>query len=81
MKLKNFSIVNILAGVEVIPELIQKNFTSENIFKQTQDILESQHKQEKMIHEFKKIKGLLGDKQASQNVAIELANLIGEIKQ
>lgn len=81
MKLKNYSIVNILAGVEVIPELIQKNFTSDNIFKETQNILESQHKQEKMIHEFKRIKGLLGDKRAPQNVAVELAKLIGEIEQ
>jgi len=79
-KLKKFSIVNILAGVEVVPELIQKNFTSDNIFKETQNILESSPKQEKMIHEFKRIKDLLGDKNASQNEAIELAKLIGEIE-
>ncbi|MCJ7580552.1 MAG: lipid-A-disaccharide synthase [Candidatus Aminicenantes bacterium] len=81
MKLKNYSIVNILAGVEVIPELIQKNFTSDKIFKETQDILESRQKQKKMIHEFKRIKALLGDKHAPQNVAIELAKQIGEIEQ
>jgi len=78
MKLKNYSIVNILADAEFVPELIQKNFTPENIFKETQIILESQDKREKMIHEFKKIKSLLGDKSASQNVAIELAKLLGE---
>jgi len=78
MKLKNYSIVNILAGVEVVPELIQKKFTPDNIFIETQDILESQQKQEKMITEFKKIKGLLGEKNAPQNAAIELAKLIGE---
>ena len=76
MKLKKYSIVNILAGVEVVPELIQKKFTPDNIFKETQDILESQHKQEKMIYEFKRIKGLLGEKSAPHNVAIELAKLI-----
>lgn len=81
MKLKKYSIVNILAGVEVVPELIQKKFTPDNIFKETQDILESQHKQEKMIYEFKRIKGLLGEKNAPQNVAIELAKLIGETEQ
>lgn len=81
IKVKNYSIVNILAGVEVVPELIQKNFTSDNIFKETQDILESQHKQDKMIHEFKRIKGLLGDKRASHNVATELSKLIGKIEQ
>lgn len=81
MKLRNYSIVNILAGVEVVPELIQKKFTPDNIFKETQDILESKHKQEHMISEFKRIKGLLGDKNAPQNAAIELAKLIGETKQ
>lgn len=81
IKIKNYSIVNIMAGVEVVPELIQKNFTSDNIFKETQDILESQHKQDKMILEFKRIKGLLGDKRASHNVATELSKLVGEIEQ
>jgi len=76
MKLKNYSIVNILAGTKFVPELIQKHFTPENIFKEAQIILESQDKRDKMIHEFKRIKGLLGDKSATQNVAIELSKLI-----
>jgi len=79
MKLKYYSIVNILAGAKFVPELIQKYFNPENIFKEAQIILESQDKRDKMVHEFKKIKGLLGDKSAPQNVAIELAKLIGEI--
>lgn len=76
MKLKYYSIVNILAGIEFVPELIQKYFTPENIFKEAQMILESPDKREKMVLEFKRIKGLLGDKSAPQNVAIELAKLI-----
>ncbi len=76
MKLKNYSIVNILAGTNFVPELIQKYFTPENIFKEARIILESQDKREKMVHEFKKIKSLLGDKSAPQNVAIDLAKLI-----
>ncbi len=76
MKLKYYSIVNILAGIEFVPELIQKYFTPENIFKEAQMILESPDKREKMVLEFKRIKGLLGDKSAPQNVAIELAKII-----
>lgn len=76
MKLKNYSIVNILAGAKFVPELIQKHFTPENIFKEAQIILESQDKRDKMVHEFKKIKDLLGDKSAPQNVGIELAKII-----
>ncbi len=81
LKLKNYSIVNILAGVEVVPELIQNKFTPDNIFKETQNILGSQHKQEKMIRQFKKIKDQLGEKNAPQNVALELAKLTGETEQ
>ena len=76
MKLKNYSIVNILAGTKFIPELIQRQFTPENIFKEAQEILQSQERREFMVNEFKKIKNQLGDKSAPQNVAAELSKLI-----
>ncbi len=74
--LKNYSIVNILAGKEIIPELIQKDFTPENIFQETKKILGSEQSRLRMIENFKSIKTVLGESQASQNAAKELEKII-----
>jgi len=74
--IKNYSIVNILAGKKVIPELIQKDFTPENIFQETKEILSSEQSRSRMIENFKSIKTILGESQASQNAARELEKVI-----
>jgi lipid-A-disaccharide synthase len=75
-KIDNFSIVNILAGKRVIPELIQRDFTPENIFQESKRILESEEIRSEMISHFRRIKKILGEKAASQNAAKELQNII-----
>ncbi len=80
MKIKNFSIVNILAGKRIIPELIQKNFTVENILGETKKILGSDQVQSKIKAEYDKIRQALGAKMASENAAQELDKLIKKIK-
>ncbi len=76
MKIKNFSIVNILAGKKIVPELIQRKFTAENILMETQKILESEEIRCEMKAEYERIRLLLGDKIASENAARELDRLI-----
>ena len=76
IKIHNYSIVNILAGKKVIPELIQKEFTVDNIFKETRKILESGSIRSEMTEHFRKIKKDLGEKRASENAAAELSRLI-----
>ncbi|MCP2519301.1 lipid-A-disaccharide synthase [SCandidatus Aminicenantes bacterium Aminicenantia_JdfR_composite] len=80
IRIRNYSIVNILAGKRIVPELIQKDFTPENIYKEALRILNSPQITSKMIEEFKKIKKSLGEKGASKKVAEELFNLILEYK-
>lgn len=81
-KIDNFSIVNILTGRRIIPELIQRNFTPENIFQEAKKILESKEIRSEMIDQFRKIKDILGNKNASQNAANELQKLIfGDVPQ
>lgn len=75
-KLKNFSIVNILAGKRIIPELIQKEFTPANILQETKKILESDEIRTEMIACFREINNSLGEEKASQNAARELDTLI-----
>lgn len=75
-KIKNYSIVNILAGQRVIPELIQHNFSVDNILREVRIILSSEKVRSEMFDNFRKIKTLLGEKMASQNAAQELEKLI-----
>lgn len=75
-KIKNFSIVNILAGRKIIPEFIQRDFSTENIFSETKKTLDSEEIRSEMKLHFRRIKKILGEKIASQNAASELENLI-----
>jgi lipid-A-disaccharide synthase len=74
--IKNFSIVNILAGERIIPELIQQDLTAQNIFEETKKILNSEEQRSEMIAQFRRIKKILGEKTASQNAAQELEKLV-----
>lgn len=76
MKIKNFSIVNILAGKKIIPELIQRNFSAANILDETRKILGSERVRSKIKSEYENIRRLLGEKMASENAAQELEKII-----
>ena len=76
IKIKNYSIVNILARKKIIPELVQKQFTADNIIQETKKILDSEERIADMTIHFRRIKAILGDKIASQNAAQELNTLI-----
>lgn len=76
IRIQNYSIVNILAGERIIPELIQKDFTPDNLFREAGNILDSESVRTDMIEHFKQIKDILGNKKASENAAAELTHLI-----
>jgi lipid-A-disaccharide synthase len=76
VKIKNYSIVNILAGEKVIPELIQRHFTAENLLRETRRILGSETVRSEMRAHFDRINHLLGDKVASENAASELEKMV-----
>lgn len=76
IKIKIFSIVNILAGKKIVPELIQRHFTVENILQETQKILESDREKMTLISEYEKIRHFLGEKIASEKAALELDTMI-----
>ncbi len=55
MKIKNYSIVNILSGKELVKELIQKDLTAENIFNEFKKLY-TEKENLKVLHEqFKKL--------------------------
>ncbi|MCP5108060.1 MAG: lipid-A-disaccharide synthase [bacterium] len=59
VKIDLYSIVNILAQKEVITELIQRNFTADNIVKEMRNILTNPEVRKKMLTEFDRIRTLL----------------------
>ncbi len=59
VKIKLYSIINILAKEKVVPELIQREFRSEKIFQEVMNILENKDLKEQMLAKFKSIKELL----------------------
>jgi len=78
VRIKNYSIVNILAGDRIIPELIQRRFTPENLFQEAKRILASPDIQATMKERFQKIRSSLGEAPASKNAAFELDKLLGK---
>jgi lipid-A-disaccharide synthase len=76
VRIRLYSIVNILAGKPVIPELIQGEFTARNLARETIKVLESDKIRAEMKAEFIKIRKSLGDGRASENAALELEKLI-----
>ena len=76
MKIKHFSIVNILAGKKIIPELIQQDFTVGNILNETRKILSSERIRSEIKAEYEKINIALGEQVASENASRELKKLI-----
>jgi lipid-A-disaccharide synthase len=76
VKVKDYSIVNILAGERIVPELIQRDFTADNLLREAKTILGSEDLRSAMKARFRRIKSLLGRDSASANVALELDALI-----
>lgn len=76
VRIRQYSIVNILAGKAVIPELIQDEFTAGNLSRETIKILESDELRAEMKAEFMKIRKGLGEGRASENAALELEKFI-----
>ncbi len=76
VKIRHYSIVNIMAGSEVVPELIQTKFTPENLTQEALSLLSSAEKRSAMQRAFNQIRQLLGEEKASAKAAAELWKLI-----
>jgi lipid-A-disaccharide synthase len=76
VKIRNYSIANILAGKSIVPELIQTDFTAENLIREARRILDSDRVREEMVRHFKDIKKSLGNQSAFLNVADELGKIV-----
>jgi lipid-A-disaccharide synthase len=76
VRIRAYSIVNILAGRVVVPELIQARFSVDRLVRETRELLLSEKKRAEMKEEFRRVAGLLGDGQAAEGVALELEAIV-----
>lgn len=68
-KIKHFTLVNIIAGKEVIQELVASRFTQANIEKELRQLLNNQTYREQMLNDYKQIQMILGTESAPKNAA------------
>ena len=59
VKVPYFAMVNLIAGEEVVPELVQHDFSPENVVTSLKQIIPDGPSREKMLHELRRVKGLL----------------------
>jgi lipid-A-disaccharide synthase len=76
VRIRNYSIVNILAGRRVVPELIQKDMTAAALARETARLLDDAGARQDMKDAFALLRSSLGTERASENAARELAALL-----
>ncbi|HKR82824.1 MAG TPA: lipid-A-disaccharide synthase [Terriglobales bacterium] len=59
VKVKNFGMVNLIAGREIVPELIQANFTTENVAEQLRKLISDGPRRNEMIRELEGVQSKL----------------------
>jgi lipid-A-disaccharide synthase len=76
VRIRVYSIVNILAAKTVVPELIQGRFSTARLVRETKALLFSGESRAKMKEEFRRIADLLGQEKASAGVTRELEEIV-----
>lgn len=76
VRISHYSIVNILAGKPVVPELIQREFTAGNLASEALRVLGSENVRREMKDAFLRIRKSLGVGRASENAARELERFL-----
>jgi len=72
IRLPHYCLVNILAGKTVFPELIGPRFTEKALFDAACTLLTSSHAREEQKEGCRFVRGLLGEKNASEEAAIQI---------
>jgi lipid-A-disaccharide synthase len=81
VKLDTFAMPNLIAGRHIVTELIQHDFTPENIVRELRAILAEGSRRQQMIAALRQVKSLLRDHEHEQEpvsrAALEIANALG----
>jgi lipid-A-disaccharide synthase len=76
VKVKYISLVNLIADEQIVRELIQQDFTAENVILELENILHNDSHRAKVMRGYRKIRKILGDENASENTAREIFDLL-----
>jgi len=76
LKIDNYSIVNILAGQKIVPELIQGDFNPRRLAEETRSLLSSAERRSSMRGEFGRLRESLGEGRAAAKAARVLAEIL-----
>ena len=80
IKVKYISLVNLIMEKEVVKELIQFSLTEKNLLTELKAVLPGGFKREKMLSDYKILKGKLGSEGASERIALDMVSTLKEIK-
>ncbi len=69
IKVDYISLVNLILNKEAVRELIQDEFTVENLQKELEAILPGEPKREQVLQDYKQLKEIMGDMETSQTSA------------
>ena len=70
--------VNLIAGREVVAELVADGMTSENVKQQLEAILPEQMTREKMLQDYDALIKILGQEGASERAAGKIVELLSQ---
>lgn len=78
VKVPHIGLANLVAGKEIVPELIQDQVTPQRLAEEALNIMESGQKRESMVENLKKVKERLGQGGASRRTARIALEMMGE---
>ena len=76
VQIKFISLVNLIVDKEIVKELIQKDYTSENVLREVDLLLTDEKKRRKQLTDYQGLNILLGQKKASEIVVEKVYNLV-----
>lgn len=77
IKVKYVSLVNLIAGKEVVKELLGHYFTAENVKKEVEKLISDKVYRTNMLKDYEEVKKLLGEPGAAKNAAKGIVELTG----
>ncbi|NMC37782.1 MAG: lipid-A-disaccharide synthase [Bacteroidales bacterium] len=80
IKVKYISLVNLIAGEEIVRELVQYSLNRKNLAEELRSILTGGSKRGIMLEGYRKVRTILGPPGASERVATDIVRSLYEIK-